>query len=1080
MAIATMRTVRAENTASLDRCDDDPAAGAEIGAGAADYQRVVEISEKPAPGQVVVFEASAHEILRILLDTAGVTVKEADGSLYIYFQDGGVIVINGATTSQLCSTPDAAAEPTNHSASVPDPESAQLLDLTGSGFRQVIPGPLGEPSLTPTGPLGDVALDRFWLDLGYANAAATMGFRGGTNEVGDNIPDSDGDPDHGNQPPIAAGDSLAITEDGAVIIPVAMLLANDRDNDGDALAIASVQGAVNGTVQLAGAHVIFTPAPNYHGQASFIYTVSDGVGATASASVDVTISAVNDAPEGADATVTTAEDTPFSVTAADFGFSDPNDSPADSLSAVTITSLPTNGTLLLNGVAVSAGQGIAVAEIDAGALVFQPASNANGAAYARFTFQVEDSGGTANGGQNIDPSANTVTIAVTPVNDPPVAGDDAFSTNEDTALSGSVVANDSDVEGPLAVSLAAGPANGSLSLNVDGTFTYTPAANFNGADAFSYLVTDGDGATAGATATIAVAPVNDPPVAGNDVWAVSIASTIAVVTSALTANDSDPEGDPLTVTGVGSASNGTVVLAGSTVTYTAGAAGAASFQYTAADPGGASATGLVSITNVPVTNGANTIVISGLGASRSLIDGRSGNDVITAGAGIDSLIGGAGNDTLNGGAGNDTLDGGAGTDTLDGGTGVDVMTGGAGNDTYVVDDIGDSVVELAGGGTDLIRSSLSWTLPANVENLTLSGFATIDGTGNTLANTLTGNAADNRLDGGAGNDTLNGGAGNDTLDGGPGNDSLRGSLGDDVYLVDSTSDVVTENASEGTDLVQSSAIFTLAANVENLTLTGGANINGTGNALANILVGNTGNNTLNGGASADTLAGGAGNDTYVVDNVGDLILEAAGEGTDLVQTSATFTLSANVENLTLTGTAAINGTGNVLNNAMLGNSGANILDGGSGNDTLNGGNGNDTILGGLGDDVIDGTSGGGADTITGGAGTDTISVASGNDRLLYLTSADVLDTIIGFDSNPSGGQDFVDLDALFDSLGVAAGSRAGRVQFVDTGPDVQVNVDADGNAGNGFELTMLTFRGMASLANLTAGTTATDDVQVGS
>ena len=402
---------------------------------------------------------------------------------------------------------------------------------------------------------------------------------------------------------------------------MATLLANDRDSEGDTLVIVSVDGATNGTVQLSGENVTFTPALNYHGHASFIYTVSDGNGGSATANVDLTIGAVNDPPTGADATVATTEDTAFSLTVADFGFSDPNDSPGDSLVAVTITSLPTNGTLLLNGVAVSAGQSVAVADISAGALVFQPATNANGAAYARFTFQVQDSGGTANGGQDTDPIPNTVTISVTAVNDPPIADDDTFSTNEDvpsaaacwrrrcrpfsmsdTALSGSVLANDSDVEGPLAVSLAAGPANGSLSLNSDGTFTYTPAANFNGADGFSYIVTDGDGATAGATVTIAVTPVNDPPVAGNDIWAVSIASTIAVATSALLANDADPEGGPLTVTGVGNASNGTVGLAGTTVTYTAGAAGAASFQYTVADSGGASGTGIVSVTNVSVTD----------------------------------------------------------------------------------------------------------------------------------------------------------------------------------------------------------------------------------------------------------------------------------------------------------------------------------------------------------------------------------------------------------------------------------------------------------------------------------------------
>ena len=240
--------------------------------------------------------------------------------------------------------------------------------------------------------------------------------------------------------------------------------------------------------------------------------------ASATANVDLTIGAVNDPPTGADATVATTEDTPFSLTVADFGFSDPNDSPGDSLVAVTITSLPTNGTLLLSGVAVSAGQSVAVADISAGALVFQPDTNANGAAYARFTFQVQDSGGTANGGQDTDPIPNTVTISVTAVNDPPIADNDTFSTDEDVALSGSVLANDSDGEGPLAVSLAAGPAIGSLSLNPDGTFTYTPAANFNGADDFSYFVTDNDGVTAGATVTIDVTPVNDPPVAGDDTF----------------------------------------------------------------------------------------------------------------------------------------------------------------------------------------------------------------------------------------------------------------------------------------------------------------------------------------------------------------------------------------------------------------------------------------------------------------------------------------------------------------------------------------------------------------------------------
>ena len=176
-------------------------------------------------------------------------------------------------------------------------------------------------------------------------------------------------------------------------------------------------------------------------------------------------------------------------------------------------------------------------------------------------------------------------------------------------------------------------------------------------------------------------------------------------------------------------------------------------------------------------------------------------------SGVDTLNGGAGNDTLSGLAGNDTLNGGAGNDTLNGGTGNDTMVGGTGDDTYVVDSASDVVTEAANEGTDLVQSSVTYTLAANVENLTLTGTTAINGTGNALNNVLTGNSAVNTLTGGAGNDTLNGGAGNDTMVGG---------TGDDTYFVNSASDVVTEAANEGVDTVNSSVTLTLGNNVENL------------------------------------------------------------------------------------------------------------------------------------------------------------------------------------------------------------------------------------------------------------------------
>ena len=173
-------------------------------------------------------------------------------------------------------------------------------------------------------------------------------------------------------------------------------------------------------------------------------------------------------------------------------------------------------------------------------------------------------------------------------------------------------------------------------------------------------------------------------------------------------------------------------------------------------------------------------------------------------------------------------------------------------------------------------------------------------TGTAANDVLTGSGEEDVLSGLAGNDTLQGFAGNDTLDGGAGNDTMIGGSGNDTYVVDAATDVVTELAGQGTDTVQSSVSYTLGVNVENLSLTGVAAINATGNTLNNVLTGNSGNNVLSGGSGNDTMVGGLGDDTYVVDAATDVVTELASQGTDNVLSSVTYTLGANVENLSLT------------------------------------------------------------------------------------------------------------------------------------------------------------------------------------
>ena len=272
-------------------------------------------------------------------------------------------------------------------------------------------------------------------------------------------------------------------------------------------------------------------------------------------------------------------------------------------------------------------------------------------------------------------------------------------------------------------------------------------------------------------------------------------------------------------------------------------------------------------------------------------------------------------------------------------------------------------------------------------------------TGTSGNDVLTGGAGNDQLFGLAGNDTLNGGQGHDLLDGGTGTDTMQGGTGNDTYIVDVSGDVVTELANEGTDTVQSAIAYTLGANVENLTLTGTANLNGTGNALDNFLTGNSGSNVL---------TGGAGNDTYLV-GAGDSVAESLNSGTDTVQSAVTWTLGSNVENLTLIGTANINGTGSSANNVLIGNNGNNTLDSGSGNDTVDGGAGNDSLLGGSGDDQLLGgvgddtlNAGSGNDLLNGGDGTDILDGGSGNDQLLGGAGNDTLTGGSGADQFTGG------------------------------------------------------------------------------
>ncbi len=383
-----------------------------------------------------------------------------------------------------------------------------------------------------------------------------------------------------NDGPVAVNDEYSTQEDTPLTINAAAgLIGNDTDTDGDSLIASLVSGPAHGTLTLnTDGSFDYTPVADFNGVDGFSYVVSDGTTDSDVASVTLNVSGINDGPLAANDEYTTDEDSPLTIDTAAGLLA--NDSDPDSSSLIaTMVSGPVHGVVTLN---------------EDGSFSYTPAANFYGV--DGFSYTVSDGA--------LESDVATVTINVNAVNDAPIATADAFATDEDTPLvvdvAGSVLANDSDVDGDsLLADLVIGPAHGTMTLNTDGSFNYSPEANFHGSDSFVYTASDGSLASNEATVTITVNPVNDAPLATADTFATNEDAPLTISAPGLLANDSDVDGDTLSSILVSEPAHGTVSLAadGSFIySPSANFNGSDSFTYQASDGSLTSGETTVSIT----------------------------------------------------------------------------------------------------------------------------------------------------------------------------------------------------------------------------------------------------------------------------------------------------------------------------------------------------------------------------------------------------------------------------------------------------------------------------------------------------
>ncbi|MEC7765239.1 MAG: Ig-like domain-containing protein [Pseudomonadota bacterium] len=664
----------------------------------------------------------------------------------------------------------------------------------------------------------------------------------------------------------AVDDNYTIDEDTTLIVD---LTANDSDPEGDDFTVTGVGTPSNGTATLnPDGTVTYRPNQDYTGTDTFTYTVTDENGATDTATVTVSMTPVNDAPDAEDDVRVIDEDTTLTFDPR-VNDEDPDGDPLTIINVGTAT----NGTVTDNG---------------DGTVSYTP--NADYVGTDTFEYTISDGNG----------ETDTATITVVVQGDggnqnTTDAVDDGFATAVNTAVAGNVLANDTDPEGDTqSVTSNTDPSNGTVVVNADGTFTYTPDADFTGQDTFTYTITDDQGATDTATVTISVG-VDAPPVANDDTANVPINSTVTID---VLANDTDPDGDDANLTVIAAtASEGSVVInPDGTLTYTPTVDGYVTVDYTIQDEDGLTDTATVTIlVNDGIVEGttgddlidtnytgdpegdmvdADDNIFPGKGPDDDIIYGYEGDDTIYAGDGDDEIYGGDGSDTVYGEDGDDYIDTSAPTeasdhgfapgetvdgwpfgpvtpadlvpDDLDEDNDKDTVYGGDGNDTIITGD-DDDYIE-GGAGDDTIDGGLD----------------------------------DDEIYGNDGDDYIIGGHGADTIDGGAGDDEIWGGLGpntpDILDLEDEDYGVNDYGDADSDDPQSSGPIFNDPRPQNGIDIIHG----GDGNDIIygqdddDILYGDAGDDFIDGGIDDDTIYGGDGDDELYGGKGQDLIDGGAG------------------------------------------------------------------------------------------------------------------------------------------------------------------------------------------------------------